>query len=84
MMKFAVAASVFAATVSKAADGYSTTPHEETGEEQSKYDNLCFHCIDEGNIFCTTPSQIEQAKQPGVALTGKCMAASCEQDTLTG
>ena len=55
-MKFAVAASVFAATVSKAADGYSTTPHEETGEEQSKYDNLCFHCIDEGNIFCTTPS----------------------------
>ena len=52
-MKFAVAASIFAATVSKAAEGYSTSPHESTGEAQSKYDNLCFHCIDEGNIFCT-------------------------------
>ena len=38
---------------SKAAEGYSTSPHESTGEAQSKYDNLCFHCIDEGNIFCT-------------------------------
>ena len=54
MIKFAVAASVFATTVSKAADAsYSTTPHEATGGEQSKYDDLCFHCIDEGNIFCT-------------------------------
>ena len=74
-MKFAVAASVFAATVSNAVDaGYSTTPHEETGGEQSKYDNLCFHCIDEGNIFCTTDGGV----------TGKCMPARCEQDTLTG
>ena len=53
-MNFAVAASIFAATVSKAA--YSTTPHEATSSDQSKYDNKCFHCIDEGNIFCTTPS----------------------------
>ena len=86
MIKFAVAAQVFAATVSKAADAsYSTTPHEATGGEQSKYDDLCFHCIDEGNIFCTQTTEVQQANfQPGVVLTGKCMAASCEQDTLTG
>ena len=51
-MKFAVATSLFLATVSRSA--YSSTPHESTTEEQSKYDNKCFHCIDEGNIFCTT------------------------------
>ena len=72
MMKFALAVSIFAATVSKAA--YSTTPHEETSEKQSKYDNLCYHCIDEGNIFCTDNG----------GLTGQCMPASCEEDTLTG
>ena len=72
-MKFALATSIFAATVSKADQkfidrGFSTTPHEETGEDQSKYDNLCFHCIDEGNIFCTSDN----------GATGKCMSASCE------
>ena len=65
-MKFAVAASIYAATVSRSA--YSATPHEATSEKQSKYDNKCFHCIDEGNIFCT---------QDG-GNTGKCMPASCK------
>jgi len=52
---------------------YSTTPYEVTSEDQSMYDDYCFHCIDMGNIFCSADGQ-----------TGKCLAASCEEDKLSG
>jgi len=34
---------------------------------------MCYHCIMEGNLFCSEDGNI-----------GKCMPASCEEDTLSG
>ena len=52
---------------------YSSSPHEETTDKISKYDDLCYHCIDAGNLFCSADG-----------LTGKCYAASCIQDEFEG
>ena len=71
MMKNVFGAALVAA-VSRASS-YSKTPHEETTEDISKYDDLCYHCIDEGNLFCSADG-----------MSGKCYAASCTQDELTG
>ena len=46
-----------AATMAVSFAAYSETPFEATSEEQSKYDDKCFHCIDEGNLFCGTVGQ---------------------------
>lgn len=48
---------------------------KETTEEISKYDNLCFHCIDMDNLFCADDA---------TAKTGKCYAAVCAEESLTG
>ena len=49
---------------------------EETTEAMSKFDNACFHCIDDGNLFCATDA---------TAATGTCVAALCnEQEDLAG
>ena len=53
---------------------YSTNPYEQTTAEQSKYDDMCIHCIDDYNLFCSN----DQGK------TGKCMPATCEEGVLTG
>ena len=52
---------------------YSENPADDTTEAQSQYDNQCFFCIDEGFMFCSEDG-----------LTGKCINASCEEDTLSG
>ena len=66
-------AALLMATVSQAV--YSETPHEETTEEISFYDDNCLYCVNDGNLFCTD-------ELPGNK--GKCYAASCEEDTLQG
>ena len=58
--------------VTYAAAVYSAdAPHEATSAEHSKWDDKCFHCINEGNMFCSADG-----------VSGKCLPASCEQDTL--
>ena len=39
---------------------------EVTTAEISKYDDKCYHCINEGNLFCSLDGD-----------KGKCLAASC-------
>ena len=49
---------------------------KETTKDISKYDDMCFHCIDDGNLFCADDA---------TAKTGKCYAALCvEQEDLSG
>lgn len=53
-MKFVSTTFAAAATMAVSFAAYSETPFEATTEEQSKYDDMCFHCVDEGNLFCGT------------------------------
>ena len=65
-LAFSASLATYAAAVYSA-----NAPHEATTAEQTKWDDKCFHCINEGNLFCSTDG-----------LTGKCYPASCEEDTL--
>ena len=42
----------------------------ETTDYMKTLDNHCFHCIDEGNLFCATDV---------TARTGTCVAALCNE-----
>ena len=58
------------------AQNKDVAPAKETTEAISKYDNMCFHCIDTGNLFCATDATAKE---------GKCLAALCEeQEDLEG
>jgi len=75
-MKVSIFAAAIMAAVSHAA--------EESSEPVSAWDNMCFHCIHEGNVFCVDNSKEEDAKYPFDATKGKCMEASCiAEDELT-
>lgn len=58
--KALVAAMLFAATSAKLDD-----------KAASKYDDMCFHCIDSGYLFCSSDGS-----------SGKCYDAECDQKTL--
>lgn len=58
------------------AQDQNVAPAKETTDKISKYDNMCFHCIDTGNLFCATDATAKE---------GKCLAALCEeQEDLKG
>ena len=46
---------------------------EPTTDDIKKYDNNCFFCINEGNLFCSKDGK-----------EGRCLAASCEDSSKPG
>ena len=64
--------SVFLAAIFAAVSN-ANEPFEEPTEEQTKYDDKCLFCIDEGNLFCS-----EDGK------TGTCLPATCEDNSPEG
>ena len=76
MMKVSIFAAAIMAAVSHAA--------EESSEPVTTWDDMCFHCIHEGNVFCVDGEKDEDDKYVYNAKKGKCMEATCiAEDELT-
>ena len=69
------------ALVIMAAVSYAVV-EEESGDPAETWDNMCFHCVNEGNMYCTDATK---TVEKGVDIwtytdptKGKCMEATCK------
>ena len=60
---------VIMAAVSRAAE-------EESSEPAETWDNMCFHCINEGNMYCVDYT-VDKGDKDFALEKGKCMEATC-------
>ena len=55
---------------------------EESGDPAETWDNMCYHCVNEGNMYCTDATKtidkgVESWTYPDPT-KGKCMEATCK------
>ena len=72
--------SIFALVI-MAAVSYAVV-EEESGDPAETWDNMCFHCINEGNMYCvdgtkTTVNTVDTWTYDDLT-KGKCMEATCK------
>ena len=69
------------ALVIMAAVSYAVV-EEESGDPAETWDNMCYHCVNEGNMYCTdaTKTVVKGADVWDYPDTtkGKCMEATCK------
>lgn len=57
-----------------AAVSFAVEASEDSDEPAATWNDMCFHCINEGNMFCVDTTQTGTAN-------GTCMEANCKQQT---
>ena len=67
------------ALVIMAAVSYAVV-EEESGDPAETWDNMCYHCVNEGNMYCTDATDDKSVPTwPYTDPTkGKCMEATCK------
>lgn len=55
---------------------------EESGDPAETWDNMCYHCINEGNMFCVDGTKVidkgVETYTYDDLTKGKCMEATCK------
>lgn len=66
-----------------AAVSFAEEESEDAGEDASTWNNKCYHCINEGNMFCVdaTPDANNAGQFVWNMDKGICMDATCEEQT---
>ena len=51
---------------------------EESGDPAETWDNMCYHCVNEGNMYCTDATIDKGVVDYTDPTKGKCMEATCK------